>query len=98
MLTPRERQVLHEVAVGRVNKQIAFDLGISEVTVKFHRSNIMRKMQVASIGELIRIWESLPISEREACASWSRGSRPSHGAPDASVQMGSLRANQTASP
>jgi FixJ family two-component response regulator len=43
-LTPRERQVLHEVARGRVNKQIAFDFGISEVTVKLHRSNVMRKM------------------------------------------------------
>jgi FixJ family two-component response regulator len=67
-LTPRERQVLHEVARGRVNKQIAFDLGISEVTVKLHRGNVMRKMRAASIGELIRTWESLPIPLREACA------------------------------
>jgi FixJ family two-component response regulator len=59
-LTKREREVLHEVARGRVNKQIAFDLGISEVTVKLHRTNVMRKMQVASIGELVRIWQSLP--------------------------------------
>ncbi|MGN6286865.1 MAG: response regulator transcription factor [Afipia sp.] len=65
-LTPRERQVLHEVARGRVNKQIAFDLGISEVTVKLHRSNLMRKMQAGSIGELIRIWEVLPVALREA--------------------------------
>src|SRR5690606_15130352 len=43
-LTPREREVLSEVARGRLNKQIAFDLGISEVTVKLHRSNAMRKM------------------------------------------------------
>jgi FixJ family two-component response regulator len=63
-LTPRERQVLHEVARCRVNKQIAFDLGISEVTVKLHRSNVMRKMAASSIGELIRIWESLPASMR----------------------------------
>jgi len=68
-LTPRERQVLHEVARGRVNKQIAFDLGISEVTVKLHRGNVMRKMLAASIGELIRTWESLPIAMREACAA-----------------------------
>ena len=68
-LTPRERQVLHEVARGRVNKQIAFDLGISEVTVKLHRSNVMRKMRAGSIGELIRIWESLPVPMREACAA-----------------------------
>jgi FixJ family two-component response regulator len=68
-LTPRERQVLHEVARGRVNKQIAFDLGISEVTVKLHRGNVMRKMQSRSIGELIRIWESLPMPKRETCAA-----------------------------
>jgi FixJ family two-component response regulator len=68
-LTPRERRVLHELARGRVNKQIAFDLGISEVTVKLHRGNVMRKMPAASIGELIRTWESLPIAMREACAA-----------------------------
>lgn len=68
-LTPRERQVLYEVARGRVNKQIAFDLGISEVTVKLHRSNVMRKMRASSIGELIRVWETLPLSMREACAA-----------------------------
>ncbi|MGB5904330.1 MAG: response regulator transcription factor [Xanthobacteraceae bacterium] len=68
-LTPRERQVLYEVARGRVNKQIAFDLGISEVTVKLHRSNVMRKIGASSIGELIRIWESLPAPMRELCAA-----------------------------
>jgi FixJ family two-component response regulator len=65
-LTPREREVLHEVARGRLNKQIAYDLGISEVTVKLHRGNVMRKMQAASIGELIRTWETLPAPMREA--------------------------------
>ena len=64
-LTPREREVLHEVARGRLNKQIAFDLGISEVTVKLHRGNVMRKMEAASIGELIRAWETLPAGLRE---------------------------------
>jgi FixJ family two-component response regulator len=68
-LTPRERQVLQEVARGRVNKQIAFDFGISEVTVKLHRSNVMRKMKASSIGELIRIWETLPRPMREACSA-----------------------------
>jgi FixJ family two-component response regulator len=68
-LTPREREVLREVARGRVNKQIAFDLGISEVTVKLHRGNAMRKMEVASICELIRAWESLPAPMREADAT-----------------------------
>jgi FixJ family two-component response regulator len=64
-LTPRERQVLREVAHGRLNKQIAFDLGISQVTVKLHRSNVMKKMQVASVGELVRSWECLPVALRE---------------------------------
>jgi FixJ family two-component response regulator len=65
-LTPREREVLGEVTRGRLNKQIAFDLGISEVTVKLHRGNAMRKMQVASVGALIRAWEALPASLRES--------------------------------
>jgi FixJ family two-component response regulator len=64
-LTARERQVLREVANGRVNKQIAFDLGISEVTVKLHRSNVMRKMHASSVGGLIRAWEALPAKTRE---------------------------------
>jgi FixJ family two-component response regulator len=68
-LTPREREVFREVARGRLNKQIAFDLGISEVTVKLHRGNVMRKMQTASVGELIRAWESLPADLREARAT-----------------------------
>jgi FixJ family two-component response regulator len=68
-LTPREREVLREVARGRLNKQIAYNLGISEVTVKLHRGNVMRKMEASSIGELIRAWETLPASMREAGAS-----------------------------
>lgn len=67
-LTPRERQVLREVARGRLNKQIAFELGISEVTVKLHRCNAMRKMEVTSICELIRAWETLPVPMREGSA------------------------------
>jgi FixJ family two-component response regulator len=63
-LTTRERQVLREVAYGRLNKQIAFDLGISEVTVKLHRGNVMRKMHAASVGELVRAWELLPSNVR----------------------------------
>jgi FixJ family two-component response regulator len=64
-LTQRERQVMREVARGRLNKQIAFDLGIAEITVKLHRGNVMRKMQAASIGELIRAWEMLPVGLRD---------------------------------
>jgi FixJ family two-component response regulator len=63
-LTARERQVLRQVVQGRLNKQVAFDLGLSEVTVKLHRSNAMRKMQAASVAELIRAWGTLPESAR----------------------------------
>jgi FixJ family two-component response regulator len=64
ILTPRERQVLREVVRGQLNKQIAFNLGISEVTVKLHRGNVMRKMQATSVGSLIRAWEALPANVR----------------------------------
>ena len=64
-LTPRECEVIREVAMGRLNKQIAFDLGITEITVKLHRSNVMRKMHASSVGELIRAWEKLPADIRE---------------------------------
>jgi FixJ family two-component response regulator len=63
-LTPREREVLHQVMGGQLNKQIAFDLGISEVTVKLHRSNAMRKMAMSSMGQMIRAWETLPAVAR----------------------------------
>ena len=68
-LTPRERQVMRAVALGRLNKQIAYDLGISVVTVKLHRSSVMRKMQVRTIGDLIRAWELLPQEVRESQAT-----------------------------
>lgn len=64
-LTPRERQVLRHVAQGRLNKQVAYDLGISEVTVKLHRSSVMRKMAVNTVGELIRAWDQLPENLRQ---------------------------------
>jgi len=63
-LTPREVQVLHAVVDGRLNKQIAHQLGIAEITVKLHRSNLMKKMGAASIAELIRAWERVPVELR----------------------------------
>lgn len=63
-LTPREREVLQKVMRGSLNKQIAFDLGISEVTVKLHRGNGMRKMEATSLGQLVRAWQSLPEAMR----------------------------------
>lgn len=53
-LTERERQVLQQVVAGRLNKQIAADLGTVEKTIKFHRANLMRKMGVRSVAELAR--------------------------------------------
>ena len=71
-LTPREREVLREVTRGRLNKQIAFDLGISEITVKLHRANATRKMQASSVGQLIRIWELLPAELRGEQPAYTR--------------------------
>jgi FixJ family two-component response regulator len=54
-LTPREREVLAGLAAGRLNKQIAADLGVVEQTVKFHRSRIMERMQARTIAELMHV-------------------------------------------
>ena len=61
VLTLRERRIMIQVAQGRRNKQIAGDMGIAEATVKVHRSNIMRKMRVASLAELYRIADKLQL-------------------------------------
>jgi FixJ family two-component response regulator len=63
-LTTRERQVLHLVIAGAVNKKIAFDLSISEITVKLHRSNMMKKMGASTITQLYGVWQSLPSDIR----------------------------------
>ena len=54
-LTRRERQVFGLVVAGLLNKQIAYQLGISEVTVKGHRGQVMQKLQVSSVAELVRM-------------------------------------------
>jgi FixJ family two-component response regulator len=60
-LTPREREVLAAVAAGKLNKQIAADLGIVEQTVKFHRAHIMERMQVKTVAELMHVTARLGI-------------------------------------
>jgi FixJ family two-component response regulator len=55
-LTPREREVLQHVVQGKLNKQIAYDLGIHERTVKFHRTAIKTKLNVDSTAELMQFW------------------------------------------
>ncbi|NUB07904.1 response regulator transcription factor [Azospirillum sp. Vi22] len=54
-LTPREREVMQLVAAGQLNKQIAAELQLSEITVKVHRASVMRKMQARSLPDLVRI-------------------------------------------
>jgi len=61
-LTARERQVLGLVVTGRLNKQIAGDLGVSEMTVKMHRRQVMRKMQATGVAQLVRLADQLGIS------------------------------------
>jgi FixJ family two-component response regulator len=61
-LTQREREVMALVSTGRVNKQIAAELSISEATVKVHRGQIMRKMQAKSLAQLVRIADTLGLS------------------------------------
>ena len=58
-LTPREREVMQHVVSGRLNKQIASDIGISEMTVKIHRGNVMRKMKADSLPDLARMADKL---------------------------------------
>lgn len=61
-LTSREREVMALVVTGRLNKQIAADLDVSEVTVKVHRGQVMRKMRATSLAELVRMADKLGIA------------------------------------
>ncbi|MBV9559216.1 MAG: response regulator transcription factor [Bradyrhizobium sp.] len=64
-LSSREREIMFQVAAGRLNKQIAGDIGIAESTVKVHRTNLMRKMKARSVPELSRMADILkPTSEK----------------------------------
>ena len=61
-LTPREREIMALVVSGLLNKQIAAELGISEITVKAHRGRVMRKMHVDSLADLVRVAAALDVS------------------------------------
>jgi FixJ family two-component response regulator len=61
-LTSREGEVMTLVTMGRMNKQIAAEIGLSEITVKVHRHNVMKKMNAKSLPDLVRMAESLAIT------------------------------------
>ena len=63
-LTPREREVLEYVVAGKLNKEIAGDLGTVEQTVKIHRAHVMQKMKAHSVAELVRLTQRCGISGR----------------------------------
>ncbi len=64
-LTPRERQIMALVTAGLMNKEVAFRIGISEMTVKIHRGHMMRKMGMKSLADLVLIAENLGIRGQE---------------------------------
>ena len=61
-LSPRERQVMELVTAGLMNKQVAAEIGLSEITVKIHRGSVMKKMECKTLADLVRMAESLGIS------------------------------------
>ncbi len=65
-LTPREREVMALVVTGRLNKQIAWDIGISEITVKVHRGQVMRKMKAGSLPDLARMADKLDFTAEKS--------------------------------
>ena len=65
-LTARERQIMAHVVTGRMNKQIAGDLDVSEITVKVHRGQVMRKMEARSFADLVRMADKLRLAMEKA--------------------------------
>jgi len=65
-LTPREREVMGLVVTGRLNKQIAGDMGVSEITVKVHRGQVMRKMGASSLPDLARMAQKLKLTPEKS--------------------------------
>jgi FixJ family two-component response regulator len=73
-LTPREREVLEFVVTGMLNKQIASAMNLSEITVKIHRGQVMKKMGARSVAELVRQAEALHVKAPAAKANVTAGS------------------------
>jgi RNA polymerase sigma factor (sigma-70 family) len=65
-LSPREREVMALVTAGLMNKQVAAEIGVSEITVKVHRHNVMQKLGAKSLAELVRIADVLGISRSKS--------------------------------
>lgn len=74
-LTPREREVMEHVVAGKLNKQIAADLGTGEQNIKLHRAHVMQKMAVESVADLVRVVERLRVTNAPA-GSHSSGLPP----------------------
>lgn len=64
-LTPREKEVLRWIITGKLNKQIAYELGTSEKTIKVHRGRVMKKTKVSSVAELVRLAEKVNLPPAE---------------------------------
>jgi len=65
-LSPREREIMGHVTAGLMNKQVAAEVGLSEITVKIHRGNVMRKLKARSLADLVRMAEVLGVGQRPA--------------------------------
>jgi FixJ family two-component response regulator len=64
-LSPREQEVMSHVTAGKMNKQVAGDLGISEITVKIHRGAAMHKMGARTYAQLVRMADALSLDRRK---------------------------------
>jgi FixJ family two-component response regulator len=84
LLTPREFEVLTHVIAGRLNKQIAADLGTVEKTIKVHRGRVMEKVGVRTVAELVRLTESIGITPYRVNVFQSRHKRPNNVEPSLS--------------
>jgi len=62
-LTPREQEILGLVTAGLMNKQVAAELGVREITIKVHRGNVMKKMGARSLADLVRMADALGIRQ-----------------------------------